>query len=41
MYEVFTEDDNQAVQLSKEGCFLNNIDEYAVKVRRRNFMYLV
>lgn len=36
--EVFTEDDNRAVQLSKEGYFLNDIDETVVKVRLSNFI---
>lgn len=38
LYEVFTEDDNRAVQLSKEGYFINDIDETAVKARLSNFI---
>ena len=33
LYEVFMEADNRAVQVSREGYFLNNIDDQVVKKR--------
>lgn len=38
LYDVFTEEDNRSVQLSKEGYFLNDIDEKAVKDRLGNYV---